>query len=296
MRSLRRSASLLLVSALGAFAVPVTTHGAADAASTTPTLVGIRAAHHPTFDRVVFRFRGGLPTSARTRYVERLVSDGAGARVRIAGRAILRVRFGDAQAHDEAGPTVPRRTAFALPNVMTTVRAGDFEAVTTYGIGLARRTRVNVFTLRRPSRVVVDIRAAFPTVNRQVYFVDADNVASGSGPFFVPVSRPVRPLSPAVGVMDRLFAGPLPSERADGLRLVRSGANGFAGLTIADGIARIGLTGGCGSGGSTVTIAGEIFPTLRQFSTVDWVKIFDPEGNTQDPSGDTDSIPTCLEP
>ncbi len=297
MGSLRRSASLLVVSALTAFAVPVTISGAADAAATTPTLVAIRAAHHPTFDRVVFRFRGGLPGSTRARYVERLNSDGSGARVRMAGRAILRVRFADAQAHDERGrPTVARRTAFALPNVMTTVRAGDFEAVTTYGIGLARRTRVNVFTLRRPSRVVFDIRAAFPTVNRNVYFVDADNVASGTGPFFVPVRRPVRPLSPAVGVMDRLFAGPLPSEVADGLRLVRSGASGFTGPTIGDGIARVGLAGGCNSGGSTVTVAGEIIPSLRQFSTVDWVKILDPAGNTEDPSGNSDSIPTCLEP
>ena len=53
------------------------------------------------------------------------------------------------QAHDDAGPpTVPRRTAYALPNVMTTVRAGDFEAVTTYGIGLAKRTPFEVSTLQ----------------------------------------------------------------------------------------------------------------------------------------------------
>jgi hypothetical protein len=37
-------------------------------------------------------------------------------------------------------------------------------------------------------------------------------------------------------------------------------------------------------------------PTLRQFATVDWVKILDPAGNTEDPDGDTDSIPTGLEP
>lgn len=296
MRS-HRYAPLLVISVLAALAVPVISVGAADAAPTTPTLVSIRAAHHPTFDRVVFRFRGGLPASSRARYVQRLVADASGAPVRIAGRAILRVRFRDADAHDQEGrPTVARRTAFALPNVMTVVRSGDFEAVTTYGIGLAKRTRVNVFTLRRPSRVVVDVRAAFPTVNREVYFVDADNVASGTEPFFVPVLRPVRPPSPATGVMDRLFAGPLRLERADGLRLVRSRAKGFAGLTIADGSARVRLTGGCDSGGSTVTVAGELMPTLRQFSTVDWVKILDPAGNTEDPDGNTDSIPTCLEP
>src|SRR4051794_30943614 len=59
MGSLLRSAALLMVSAIVAFAVPVTPHEAAAAAPTTPTLVSIRAAHHPTFDRVVFRFEGG---------------------------------------------------------------------------------------------------------------------------------------------------------------------------------------------------------------------------------------------
>lgn len=37
--------------------------------------------------------------------------------------------------------------------------------------------------------------------------------------------------------MDRLFAGPLTSEHANGLRLLRSEATGFSHLTINDGIA-----------------------------------------------------------
>jgi hypothetical protein len=35
--------------------------------------------------------------------------------------------------------------------------------------------------------------------------------------------------------------------------------------------------------------------TLRQFASVDWVKIFDPAGHTGVPNGHTDSIPACLE-
>ncbi|MGH3333247.1 MAG: hypothetical protein ACRDPJ_18260, partial [Nocardioidaceae bacterium] len=61
-------------------------------------------------------------------------------------------------------------------------------------------------------------------------------------------------------------------------------------------IARVQLTGGCNSGGSTVTIAGEIMPTLRQFGSVDWVKIYGPAGHTETPNGRSDSIPVCLEP
>lgn len=261
-----------------------------------PTLVGIRAAHHPGFDRVVFRFRGGLPSSVRVRYVDRLIADGSGLPVRIAGRAILRVRFEPAQAHDDQGETVPGRRAFALPNLMTTVRAGDFEAVTTYGLGLAMRRPFEVFTLTQPNRVVVDVRAGFPTVTRRVFFFNVDNFVDNEDPFFMPVLRPVRAGTPATGVMDRLFAGPLDRERARGLRLLRSHAQDFADLAIQDGIARVRLTGGCDSDGSTVTIAGEIMPTLRQFDTVDWVKIYDPAGTTGTPNGASDSMPECLEP
>jgi hypothetical protein len=260
-----------------------------------PTLVGIRAAHHPGFDRIVFDFKGGLPDH-RVRYVDRLIGDASGLPVRIAGRAILEIRFDPADAHDASGPTAPARRTFALPNIMTTVRSGDFEAVTTYGIGLAKRTPFEVFTLTRPARVVVDVRAAFRTVDRKVWFLDQDRFVANDEPFFVPRTRPVRAATPAAGLMDRVFAGVLPRERKQGLRLVRSEAKNWADLSIGGGIARVRLTGGCDSGGSTVTIAGSIMPTLRQLGRVDWVKIYGPGGNTADPTGPSDSIPDCLNP
>jgi hypothetical protein len=287
----------LSVPLIAALLVPALTTGSAPAAApVVPTLDRIRAAHHPGYDRIVFEFKGGLPASVRARYVDELRGDASDLPVRIAGRAVLRVRFEPAEAHNATGQTVAARKAFALPNLMTTVRAGDFEAVTTYGIGLAKKTSFEVFTLRDPYRVVIDIRAAFPTVDRKVYFLDVDRYVDNTRPFFVPRLRPVRALAPATGVMDRLFAGPLPREQANGLRLLRSGATGFTGLSIDDGIARVQLTGGCSSGGSTVTIAGSIFPTLKQFATVDRVKVYDPAGQTLSPTGRTDSLPECLQP
>src|SRR5687768_13097805 len=95
-------------------------------------------------------FKGGLPSSHRVGYVDELLGDASGLPVRIAGRAILQVRFAPARAHDAQGQTVAARKAFALPNIMTTVRSGDFEAVTTYGIGLAKQTPFEVFTLDAP--------------------------------------------------------------------------------------------------------------------------------------------------
>jgi len=292
MRTFRRVALFATASLLAAGLAPLS----AAAPPTTPTLVAIRATHHAGFDRIVYEFKGGLPSGRDVRYVDQLLGDGSGLPVRIAGRAILSVSFQPARAHNAQGVTAPNRVAFALPNIMTTVGAGDFEGVTTYGIGLAKKTSFQVSTLPNPSRVVIDIRADFPTVNRKVFFLDRDNFVNNVDPTFRAVLRPVLPGSPATGVMDRLFAGPVVSERAAGLRLVRSHARGFAGPVIGNGVARVRLTGGCNSDGSTVTIAGQIMPTLRQFPEVDWVKVLSPSGDTEEPAGQTDSIPACLEP
>ena len=278
-------------------AVSSPTARTAHAAPPVPTLVDVRAGHRGKVDRVVFVFRGGVPKQREVEYVDELLGEGSGLPVRVAGRAVLQVRLRPSKSHTDAGvATAPGRTAFALPNVMTVVPAGDFEAVTLHGIGLAKKTPFRVRTLKDPYRVVIRIRAGFRTVDRKVWFFHEDRFVANRQPFFVPRLRPVRPGTPATGVMDRLFAGPLPQERAKGLRLLRSRAKDYTDLSVADGIARVRLLGGCSSGGSTVSIAGEIMPTLRQFGTVDWVKIYDPQGPTEVPSGDVDSIPECLEP
>ena len=101
MRLLRRLTPLALLAVVVLTATGATTATAAP--PTVPTLVGIRAAHHPTFDRVVFDFRGGLPRTHEAGYVPRLTGDASGLPVPIAGRAILHVRFSPADAHDATG-------------------------------------------------------------------------------------------------------------------------------------------------------------------------------------------------
>ncbi len=292
MRVLRLLSSMFLMAGLWvpspAMAAP------APAPPALPQLVDVRAVHRAGVDRVIFQFDQGAPSGFDVRYVDRLRGDGSGLPIRVAGRAILQVGLHLTRT-DSASPA-PARRAFATPNAMTAVRSGLFEGWTTYGIGLAKRTKFDVIRQPGRSRVVVAVRADFATVDRKVFFLDEDRFVANQEPFFVARMRPVPLGSPATGVMDRLFAGPLERERSQGLRLVRSRASGFADLAIAGGIARVRLRGGCSSGGSTVTIAGEIMPSLRQFDTVDWVKILDPSGMTAEPTGPTDSIPDCLNP
>ena len=301
-----------------------------------PQLVDVRAVHRDGVDRVVFQFDEGIPAEGGRRGgrgggprgggggagappprggpagwslpgggapggppraappAAPPRGDGSGLPIRIAGRAVLQV--GLHPTRTDRATDAPARRAFALPNVMTVVRSGVFEGWTTYGVGLARRSPVAVVRQPARDRIVVTVGAGFRTVQRRVFFLDEDRFLANREPFFVPRLRLVPVGSPATGVMDRLFAGPLDRERDRGLRLVRSRATGFADLAIAGGIARVRLRGGCSSGGSTVTIAGEVMPTLRQFDTVDWVKVLDPSARTADPTGPGDSIPDCLNP
>lgn len=284
----------LVVSTLGqATPVAASTQGVPSPAAL-PVLVAVSATHVGDADRVVFRFRGGVPGSVAATWVPTLVHDGSGLPVRVAGAQVLSVVMHGAVAHDAAGATTRGRTAFPLPNVVTAVEAGDFEGVVTFGLGVQKRSSFTVTT--EPRRVVVEVGAAFPTATRSVWLVDRDAFATGQEPYAVPVNRPLRASAPAAAALHALFAGPTPLERADGLRLVRSRAWGFDHLSIVDGIARLRLTHGCASAGSTLTVAAEIMPTLKQFPSVDWVKIYGPGGRTESPTGPSDSIPTCLEP
>ncbi len=271
---------------------------AQSAARPVSTLVGIRAAHHPGLDRVVFEFRGPLPAHRGAAYVSSLIADGSGKPVRVAGDAILRVRFSHAVGHDGRGAVTygPTRETHALPGVIQVVNTGDFEGVLGFGIGLSRRTSYRMYTLTHPNRVVIDIKTPFRTVPVKTFLLEARKFASGREPYTVAVRRPVIPPATARGALQRLFAGPTRAEYARGLRLVGSGATGFSSLTVRDGVARVRLTGKITSGGSTYTIADQIIPTLKQFPGIRWVKIYDHLGRTQHPTGRSDSIPQSLEP
>lgn len=115
----------------------------------------VSVGRHPGFDRVVFRFRAG--TSAwSARYVPRVVRDGSGKPVRLAGRAFLHVVFRSAHVdrRTAGGPEIVRTPRF--PTLVQLKEAGDFEAVVSFGLGLRRRVGFRVFRLGSPSRIVID--------------------------------------------------------------------------------------------------------------------------------------------
>ena len=302
MFKLRSALAAFALIGLGLGTAMTTTAGVATAAPTAtpvaPVLTQITAAHHPGYDRLVFTFRGGVPSQHTAKYVSQVIADPSGLPVSVVGNAKLLVRFYAANGHNEMGKGTYGATSrtFALPGIIQVKQAGDFEAVLTFGVGVARAETFHMFTLTKPSRVVIDLRTPYRTVPVRDYFLNTHRYAHGTLPYVQAVSRPVIPPATANGAMQRLFAGPTQAELAYGLKFVSSGATGFKNLSIRDGVARIQLTGKVRSGGSTFTIANEIMPTLKQFPSVRWVKIYDQYGHTERPYGHSDSIPVSLEP
>ena len=294
----RAAVVALALVGLGATTVTTATAGAATrTAHAVPTLTQVSATHHAGHDELVFQFHGGIPAKYSARYVSKVIGDASGKQVNVVGSALLQVRFAPATGHNAKGAVTYGATqrTYALPELIQVVNSGDFESVLSFGVGVAQKAPFKIYAQHRLGRVILDVRAPCRTVPVRDYFMNTKRFAAGIEPYTTPVYRPVIPPATAFGAMQRLFAGPTQAELARGLRFVSSGATGFKILGIRDGVARVLLTGPVNGGGSTFTIASEIMPTLKQFHSVHWVKIYDRTG-TEQPYGHSDSIPVSLEP
>jgi hypothetical protein len=110
-----------------------------------PQLIRVGAGTHPAdpgerpFDRMSFTFTTAFPTY-EVAFVDRLAADGSGRPIPLEGTGILRIVFRQAQAHGDSGAdsvlfTPPAHLGY--PRMSSYARAGDFEGVVTYGIGIS---------------------------------------------------------------------------------------------------------------------------------------------------------------
>ncbi|HET8681785.1 MAG TPA: hypothetical protein VFM54_07905 [Micromonosporaceae bacterium] len=107
-----------------------------------PYLVEIRTGDHgneqPGYVRITFTFMGAYP-SYHLSYVPRLLGEGSGAPIPLAGNSVLRIQFTPAQAHDNAGASTIQLAAdrqVNLRNLRSYAPAGDFEGYLSYGLGI----------------------------------------------------------------------------------------------------------------------------------------------------------------
>jgi hypothetical protein len=264
-----------------------------------PVLAHVRVGRHPGYDRIVYQFSGPIP-SYRVQPVASLAEDGSGTPVWPGSPNLLQIRLEPTQAHTDRGrPTLTAGELQATPGlpVLGQYRLiGDFEGVVSYGLRLRlHRPNLRVTELTNPNRLVVDL-AHRHLARVQVSFLHRPNYLAGRQPELVTTLRAITPARVGQGALNAIFAGPTIAERARGLATVRSGATGATLQRITDRVAHVRLQGNPASNGATVTVATLITATLKQFPSVDYVKLYDPSGHTQQPGGRRDSIPACLEP
>jgi hypothetical protein len=131
-----------------------------------------------------------------------------------------------------------------------------------------------------------------------VYFVDKKKYNAGTPPYEVVGIRWTKSSGnfPQF-VLNEYFKGPGDTEKNTyGWIALSNGFTGYSKLDLADGTARVYLKGTCNSGGAVYTIADLLKLNLKQFSSIQYVKVYDQNGQTQSPDGASDSVPACLKP
>src|SRR5205814_2519169 len=111
-----------------------------------PELVAIGVGDHPrdpgerAFNRLSFTFTTGFPTY-QFQFVRQVIADPSGKPVPLEGLDALQVTFRQAQAHTAGGcssiVTAPP-AHLGLSRMTSYARAGDFEGLLTYDIGIIR--------------------------------------------------------------------------------------------------------------------------------------------------------------
>jgi hypothetical protein len=120
-------------------------------------MFGVVTGCHPTFDRFVIRARFATP-GYDVRYVNQIIADGSGQPVTLPGTRRIRVLIRDARGHTTGGTNLlPGVVTPLCPNLRQIKKAGDFEGVVSFGLGLRRKTGFRVFRLTAPRRIVIDV-------------------------------------------------------------------------------------------------------------------------------------------
>ena len=130
-----------------------------------PVLKAIRTGRHGSYDRFVLEFTGSFG-AANVRYVPVVRADPSDKVVPLKGLSFLQVVVQGAVAHWPAAPSTPyggpSTVTPGYPTLKQVSISGDFEAVLSFGVGLARTAGFQVTRLRSPDRLVVDV-AESPT-------------------------------------------------------------------------------------------------------------------------------------
>lgn len=135
-------------------------------AATTPraNIVDVRAGTHDGYDRVVFEFAQGLPEFSLDRATPPFTQDASGAPIDVEGSSFLRLTMrGGTKQTEEGTSSYDGPTDFdpGFPTLVDLVEGGDFEAQSTWYLGLSTEACVRVILLTDDGapRLVIDVES-----------------------------------------------------------------------------------------------------------------------------------------
>ena len=124
----------------------------------------VRVGTHDGYDRIAFQFAGDttlVPPVEMTAASPPFTQDASGEPLEVPGNAFIQIVFRGATAMGDDGTstyTGPTRFDPEFPVLTSLVRGGDFEAVTTWIVGLSQETCYRSFYLPNPNRLVIDLQ------------------------------------------------------------------------------------------------------------------------------------------
>jgi hypothetical protein len=123
-------------------------------------ITDVRVGTHDGYDRVVFEFASGIPQTVIDAVLPPFYADPSGLPMDVSGTAFLRVvMHGGTKVLPAGGTTYAGPTNFEpdFDQLAQLIEGGDFEAVSTWYLGLKGGGCLRVLTLTDPSRLVIDI-------------------------------------------------------------------------------------------------------------------------------------------
>jgi hypothetical protein len=144
---------------LGGFTCELPITEAATAAGIT-NYTDVRVGTHDGYDRLVIEFTDGTPALTLQADEPPYEQDASGLPLDVEGERVLRLTLPNGTAAGESEqPTYDGPLNFdpGFPVLVDVVHGGDFEAQTTWFIGLAKESCVRVTLLTDPDRIVIDV-------------------------------------------------------------------------------------------------------------------------------------------
>jgi hypothetical protein len=131
--------------------------------ATTPRaqITDLAVGAHTGYDRIVFDFAAGIPEYTIEKAVPPLTQDPSGLPMQVQGSSYLRIVLHGGTVQLPAGGRSFGGATSVTPHFGKLVdlqSAGDFEAVSSWYVGMSGDACVRVFTLTAPDRLVIDLQ------------------------------------------------------------------------------------------------------------------------------------------